>query len=1052
MRRFSLLVALLVVGCAAHDRRELTEDRPSDARTATLTALRSFAAVAPRLARARELAGDGTAFAAAGDHLRVRFPKRVTGATHLESSPLVWLDITPEGLADVDAVPDGGALVYRNARPDTDVVQSFDGGVAEELRLLRTAAAKTTFSWRLRLGPAIAKVTVNSGFVQALDGEGRARLRAEPLLAWDSKGKERPLEVEVVPISANEARLIARLDARDLAFPVAVDPAWGLTNNMAQGRYDASPVRLTSGKVFITGGRNSAGTFLTTTETFDPATLTWTVQAPMKYGRSKFGTAVMSDGRVIVAGGDGSPRQSSCEIWDPTTNAWSDTAALPTIVWAHGIVAVGGKVVVAGGAGNVQTTYTFNEPAGPWVTNTSKLTYGRYGLVGIAYSATKAIFVGGGSSTDLYDSTTNTFTPGPNLAGSRPYPGVALLTSGRVLIVGGNRTDADLFDPTGTMQIISGLTFAHEQGGEYNASLAAIAGDKAVFTGGYNTTAVNVATDVFNGATKSWSRGPDVTMPRWRSLSIGLADGRALIAAGGPIDTTNTIYPSTEIYADAVTSGGACTTGAQCTSGFCADGVCCNSACNLACESCVEAGSVGTCKLVTGAPRAGHGTCVGSGTCGGTCDGTATTCTYPSSSVACVAGTCTGGTEQPPAYCNMGMCPAPPATRGCGLFTCGTVACKTSCTTNADCVSSAYCNTASSICELKKPNGGTCSDAAACVSGFCALEGATGTCCDKACTGGCETCSASGAAGLCQLRPNGTTCGADACTGSTLTAAAKCDGVSATCPAPAPSACAGGFTCASDGKTCKTSCTSGADCATGYCDLASAKCTTAPGDGGVIDTGLGIAEAGAPTLPATPAVAATFQRCTKSSECPSGFCVDGVCCDTACADKCHSCALLSNPGKCTIEPVGVDLRNECGPANQCLGTCDGTGQCIGAGTGTMCGRNRCTSTSAGVGPAYCSAPGAKCPTDDAVPFDCAPYACEPAFGACRTTCAASTDCANGFVCDTANKTCVAPAAPPSDDGGCAIGEPGGSRSGSAIAALVVALALAGRARRLRPRA
>ena len=92
----------------------------------------------------------------------------------------------------------------------------------------------------------------------------------------------------------------------------------------------------------------------------------------------------------------------------------------------------------------------------------------------------------------------------------------------------------------------------------------------------------------------------------------------------------------------------------------------------------------------------------------------------------------------------------------------------------------------------------------------------------------------------------------------------------------------------------------------------------------------------------------------------------------------------------------------------------------------MCARNRCTGASAGVGPSYCSAPGAKCTTDDAVGFDCAPYVCEPAFGACRSNCVSSSDCANGFVCDVASKSCIAAptietAAPTDDGGGCGYG-------------------------------
>jgi hypothetical protein len=45
-------------------------------------------------------------------------------------------------------------------------------------------------------------------------------------------------------------------------------------------------------------------------------------------------------------------------------------------------------------------------------------------------------------------------------------------------------------------------------------------------------------------------------------------------------------------------NGQACGMNAECSSGFCADGVCCNSACNDTCKSCNLAGTIGVCTLV----------------------------------------------------------------------------------------------------------------------------------------------------------------------------------------------------------------------------------------------------------------------------------------------------------------------------------------------------------------------------------------------------------------------------------------------------------------------
>jgi hypothetical protein len=338
-----------------------------------------------------------------------------------------------------------------------------------------------------------------------------------------------------------------------------------------------------------------------------------------------------------------------------------------------------------------------------------------------------------------------------------------------------------------------------------------------------------------------------------------------------------------------------------------------------------------------------------------------------------------------------------------------------------------------------------------------------------------------------------------------------CDGTASTCPLGAITPCSNGLKCL-DKSTCRSTCTVDSDCVSGSCDTGTGKCVAA-WDGGLPDTGADtfvpdtaaadtfvpdttvadtfvsdtavadtfvpdtfvpdtaladvgedtrpIADVGgAPPFQGQTTIEGDFTRCAKNADCPSGFCVEGVCCDSACGDRCHSCALLTSPGKCTLEPIGVDLKSECGPALSCLGTCGGTGECIGAGAGTLCARNRCVSATTGVGAAYCASPGGQCNVDDVMPFDCGAYICEPAFGACRTTCTRSDDCAQGYACDIPNRTCVAvltPAAETGGDGGggCAMGIYGERARSSNVALLgllgLVALGRWDRGRRRRSR-
>src|SRR5690606_26829536 len=95
---------------------------------------------------------------------------------------------------------------------------------------------------------------------------------------------------------------------------------------------------------------------------------------------------------------------------------------------------------------------------------------------------------------------------------------------------------------------------------------------------------------------------------------------------------------------DKLTDGEACSAAEQCASGNCVDGICCNTLCEGLCESCAEAGSVGTCQVLAGNPMPARGSCDGAGPCKGQCDGeNGGACAYPGAATECGAASCTAG-------------------------------------------------------------------------------------------------------------------------------------------------------------------------------------------------------------------------------------------------------------------------------------------------------------------------------------------------------------------------------------------------------------------------
>lgn len=128
--------------------------------------------------------------------------------------------------------------------------------------------------------------------------------------------------------------------------------------------------------------------------------------------------------------------------------------------------------------------------------------------------------------------------------------------------------------------------------------------------------------------------------------------------------------------------GEACVPGDICETMQCVDGYCCDSKCDGACQTCSD--TPGTCTLFSGTPT-GHRSCNGQDQlCGGTCDGSAPDCIYPSATTPCGAacdghcdgsGSCSSGSA--------GSCP--------NGFACGVGACKTSCSGPTDCQTNFQC-------------------------------------------------------------------------------------------------------------------------------------------------------------------------------------------------------------------------------------------------------------------------------------------------------------------------------------------------------------------------
>ena len=444
--------------------------------------------------------------------------------------------------------------------------------------------------------------------------------------------------------------------------------------------------------------------------------------------------------------------------------------------------------------------------------------------------------------------------------------------------------------------------------------------------------------------------------------------------------------------------GQTCTGNTECNTGHCADGVCCETGCAGTCEHCNGSGRLGFCDPVTLGTDPDNECATDSiTTCGktGNCSGARTCQLYPSGAT-CQYATCPTYTSSLAAeHCNgIGTCVAASPV-DCGSFTCnpGTGICRVECVTAEDCAPGLSC--ANGQCLTS--SGTSCSGDTDCATGFCT----DGVCCESRCGGTCENCALTGRAGHCDAIPVGTdpadecstqlpsTCGrTGACSGArscqvwsagTVCAGASCASGSlsnnqrvcngtGSCQALTTTSCSP-LVCDSTSGTCRASCTTAADCQSGY---------ACSGNVCRLDRSY---------------------PCSRDLECASGFCTDGVCCESRCGGTCESCVMSGRVGFCDPIPGNTDPDDECVAlaASTCgqTGSCSGSRSCQLYAASTLCASATCETLIISDLPRYCNGTGT---CVNAGNVECSPFLCNTTTGACRANCSVDLDCEPGFAC------------------------------------------------------
>ncbi|HEX6867487.1 MAG TPA: kelch repeat-containing protein [Candidatus Limnocylindrales bacterium] len=254
------------------------------------------------------------------------------------------------------------------------------------------------------------------------------------------------------------------------------DPAtgsFGPTGSMLRPRAGHTATKLADGRVLIVGGYtadvNGNTAFPAAAEIFDPATGQFGAAGTLGVPRTKHSATLLADGRVLIIGGSdeadpyGNVNHAlrQAEMFDPKTLAFTRVASLVTERSRHSATLLtDGRVLVAGGSnefGSPLSTEIFDPVAGTF----------RLGpRAGATHDATVAPVVGGGrvllvgsgeGGSEVFDPAAGTVAVAASASpGTGPFspvdtsssydrPALVTLDDGRIVVLGDEA--AEIFDP-----------------------------------------------------------------------------------------------------------------------------------------------------------------------------------------------------------------------------------------------------------------------------------------------------------------------------------------------------------------------------------------------------------------------------------------------------------------------------------------------------------------------------------------------------------------------------------------------------------------------------
>ncbi|MGH9502144.1 MAG: Ig-like domain repeat protein [Terriglobales bacterium] len=233
------------------------------------------------------------------------------------------------------------------------------------------------------------------------------------------------------------------------SIPNVSSGTWHGWNAMTDARSAASAVLLSDGRVLIAGGSNANGP--TASADLFRADGVFSAAAAMHSPRSNHTATLLGDGRVLVTGGttSGGGITNSAEIYDPGSDSWTVAGTMLDARAGHSASSLSdGRVLLAGGhdsAGNAISSLEIFDPASGAFTSAGAMSLPRMNHAAATLSDGRVVLIGGtadGTSAlatvDIYDPSAGTVSAGPNLSTPRMAATATTTLDGKVAVIGGS--------------------------------------------------------------------------------------------------------------------------------------------------------------------------------------------------------------------------------------------------------------------------------------------------------------------------------------------------------------------------------------------------------------------------------------------------------------------------------------------------------------------------------------------------------------------------------------------------------------------------------------